>query len=107
MNTARTTAALLPKPGNYIKLLLPGETPWALVLRVTGGRVLVAIDNRLLSPLHGWNHGDMILVEKGSDKLGPNLWVPIAEEKIPPLSAEEKSRREVARNAVFNKGSAI
>lgn len=53
--------------GDFIKIRIPGETPWGIVTAVLGdGRVMVRIDNQTAgSSLHGHEYGDVVTVVCG------------------------------------------
>ncbi len=54
------------KPGDRIKVFLPGESPWATVVSVhEDGRLVARIDNHpVCTNMHGYSHGDLATFEK-------------------------------------------
>lgn len=46
--------------GDSIKVRLPGERPWAIVVaELADGRVMARIDNQTVGALHGYKYGDV------------------------------------------------
>ena len=53
-----------PEAGQFIKVFLPGESPWATVVSAhEDGRVAARIDNDLVGGLHGYVYGDVVTFE--------------------------------------------
>ena len=51
----------MPNVGEYIKVSLPGETPWALVTEpIREDAVRARIDNHLVSDLHDFEYGQVV-----------------------------------------------
>ncbi len=62
------------KIGDYIKVHLPGERPWAVVIKVINDNALLAkIDNHCVSPLHEHDYGDVLSVTKVDDHWEPGV----------------------------------
>lgn len=54
--------------GEIIKVFLPGESPWAIVVSVhEDGRVAARLDNSPVSDLHGYRFGDVVTFEKNTE----------------------------------------
>lgn len=54
-----------PTAGTSIKVWLPGESPWAVVIGwVDGDRILARIENDLVAIGHGYKYGDLATFEK-------------------------------------------
>lgn len=63
--------------GDFIKVVLPQERPWAMVTDMySPNKVHATIDNFLLyTDEHGYRYGDEILLERIMES--NNLWKPI------------------------------
>lgn len=63
-----------PKP-EFVKIFLPGETPWARIIQcISDDRLIVSIDNDLVNTcVHGFSYGDEVVVCRVEDSDG---WAP-------------------------------
>lgn len=57
-----------PEIGSHIKVFIPGESPWAIVVATEDdGRVAARFDNHLVASdmgLHGYKYGDVATFER-------------------------------------------
>jgi hypothetical protein len=54
--------------GQCIKVMLPGESPWAIVTAVLDdGRIMARIDNYPVGDEHGYKYGDVATFERDPD----------------------------------------
>ena len=61
--------------GDFVKVILPEERPWAMVQVVyTKDKVKAFLDNVLVATdIHGYSYGDVIVLKRESES---NLWSP-------------------------------
>lgn len=73
-----TSPLPVPEVGQYLKVFLPGESPWAECVAVhSDGTWEGRIDNRLVGGLHDFQQGQMVRFkeESGSDPMGGRYWI--------------------------------
>lgn len=74
------------KPGDYLKVFLPGEIPWATIVSIhEDGRLAARLDNYpVCTHMHGYKYGDVVTFKKRTGD-GWEFWelAPL-EQQLPP-----------------------
>lgn len=62
---------MTPEIGEFVKVHLPGEAPWAEAIAIDGDRLTAKISNNLVcTSLHNLKFGDVVVFVKTDGKYG-------------------------------------